>query len=117
MTPEDGKQRTQEVEALKNLWSNLLPNVKVPSDSEFGYWLHLNDLSVVWRGIEKTARKNARTGFESDIHPLKYMSVVLGGMARRKSYIRGQNELRQQNRKEEMRELRHDPNRQDANGR
>jgi hypothetical protein len=95
MTTDAGKPRIAEVEALKNVWHSLMPKVKVPSDAEFDYWLSRNDLAVVWRGIEKTARKNARTGFESEAHPVKYLSAVLSGMARRRIYVEEQNERRQ----------------------
>jgi hypothetical protein len=98
MTAEEGKQRIREIEALKTLWKNLLPSIKVPSDSEFGWWLCLDDFEVVWRGIEKTARKNMRTGFESDSHAIKFTSAVLSSIMRRQIYVGEQNERRQKDR-------------------
>jgi hypothetical protein len=106
MTAEEGLQRITEIEALKTLWKNLLPNIKAPSDSEFGYWLCHDDLSVVWRAIEKTARKNARTGLESDGHAIKFTSAVLRGIVRRKIYVEEQNARRQESCTKELRSVR-----------
>ena len=49
--------RTKEHEALRLLWTSLLPKYSVPSPSQFNIWLNRYPFDFVVKGIEKTGDK------------------------------------------------------------
>lgn len=49
--------RTKEHEALRLLWTSVLPKYSVPSPSQFNIWLNRYPFDFVVKGIEKTGDK------------------------------------------------------------
>jgi hypothetical protein len=51
------QQQKQAVIALKQIWSNVMPDAPVPGDNSFYLWLQLHDIKVIIKGITQTAKK------------------------------------------------------------
>jgi hypothetical protein len=54
-----------EIAELKELWRRVLPELSLPGDDQFRLWLKLHAADTVRCGIDRTAHKFRRNGFNA----------------------------------------------------
>ena len=75
MTTTDLHERNRQCDALRELWTHLIPN-EVPTFNQFDLWLDHCPLSEVVYAVRRTARKREHTIMSLD-HMIRYTSKVM----------------------------------------
>jgi hypothetical protein len=79
------KEQAHNIEALSTLWSSLVPEASLPSNTQFGVWLDLHRVEDVLQAIKATANKYRllKCNMTAE-HMIRYCSSVANNLKTRR---------------------------------